>query len=53
MAVGAGNFTSPALGAVTREGLTEQQRIADAFLAEGLLPRAVDTRDVRIWQPGS
>lgn len=32
-------------------GLGEQQKIADAFFAEGLLPRAVDTRAVATWQP--
>ncbi|MFE1602180.1 aliphatic sulfonate ABC transporter substrate-binding protein [Methylobacterium sp. ID0610] len=36
---------------VTRAGLAEQQRIADAFLAEGLLPRAVDTAALGIWEP--
>lgn len=40
------------VGPVTMEGLSEQQTIADAFLRAGVLPRAVDTRDVRIWQPG-
>jgi sulfonate transport system substrate-binding protein len=39
------------VGAVTLEGLAEQQKIADAFLREGVLPRAVDTRDVRLWRP--
>ncbi|TXM78853.1 aliphatic sulfonate ABC transporter substrate-binding protein [Methylobacterium sp. WL69] len=37
--------------AVTREGLGEQQKIADAFRAEGLLPRAVDTSALGLWQP--
>lgn len=36
---------------VTREGLSEQQTIADAFRAEGLLPRAVDTSALGIWAP--
>lgn len=36
---------------VTRDGLAEQQTIADAFLAEGLLPRAVDTSALGIWEP--
>jgi sulfonate transport system substrate-binding protein len=31
--------------------LGEQQKIADAFFAEGLLPRAVDAKDVDIWTP--
>ncbi|MFB8828388.1 aliphatic sulfonate ABC transporter substrate-binding protein [Azotobacter sp. CWF10] len=33
------------------ESLAEQQKIADAFFAEGLLPRRVDARDLSIWQP--
>lgn len=36
---------------VQPNGLGEQQKIADAFFAEGLLPRAVDTRAVATWQP--
>ncbi|MDH1056613.1 aliphatic sulfonate ABC transporter substrate-binding protein [Aquipseudomonas alcaligenes] len=36
---------------VEPDGLGEQQQIADAFFAEGLLPRAVDTRAVATWQP--
>ncbi|XYD10758.1 aliphatic sulfonate ABC transporter substrate-binding protein [Methylobacterium sp. NMS12] len=36
---------------VTRAGLSEQQKIADAFRAEGLLPRAVDTAALGIWTP--
>ncbi|AWN38333.1 aliphatic sulfonate ABC transporter substrate-binding protein [Methylobacterium radiodurans] len=36
---------------VTREGLSEQQTIADAFRAEGLLPRSVDTTALGIWAP--
>jgi len=36
---------------VEPDGLGEQQKIADAFFAEGLLPRAVDTRAVATWQP--
>jgi sulfonate transport system substrate-binding protein len=49
----ANSHRSYRVGAVTRDGLVEQQRIADAFLAEGLIPRRVDTSDVKIWQPGS
>lgn len=41
------------VGAVTREGLSEQQKIADAFLAEGLLPKRVETAAAAIWQPAS
>lgn len=33
------------------ESLAEQQRIVDAFFAEGLLPKRVDACDVSIWQP--
>ncbi|MEP9366692.1 aliphatic sulfonate ABC transporter substrate-binding protein [Xanthobacter sp. VNH20] len=39
------------VGAVTRAGLAEQQKIADAFFAEGLFPKKVDAADVGIWQP--
>lgn len=34
---------------VERASLNEQQKIADAFVAEGLLPRAVDALDVAVW----
>ncbi|QXI30674.1 aliphatic sulfonate ABC transporter substrate-binding protein [Pseudomonas vanderleydeniana] len=37
--------------AVTVDQLGEQQQIANAFLAAGLLPQKVDTRDVGIWKP--
>jgi len=36
---------------VRADGLDEQQRIADAFFAEGLLPKPVDARAVPVWQP--
>lgn len=36
---------------VQRDSLAEQQRIADAFHAEGLLPAKVDASDVDIWAP--
>ena len=36
---------------VTRASLSEQQKIADAFRAEGLLPRPVDTAALPIWEP--
>jgi sulfonate transport system substrate-binding protein len=36
---------------VTRSGLSEQQVIADAFRAEGLLPRPVDAAALGIWAP--
>jgi sulfonate transport system substrate-binding protein len=41
------------VGAVTREGLAEQQTIADAFLAEGLLPKKVETASAAIWTSAS
>ncbi|MBV6754357.1 aliphatic sulfonate ABC transporter substrate-binding protein [Pseudomonas chlororaphis] len=37
--------------AVTADQLDEQQQIADAFLAAGLLPQKINTQDVGIWQP--
>lgn len=37
--------------AVRPEALGEQQRIADAFFAAGLLPKKVNTSDVAIWTP--
>lgn len=36
---------------VTKAGLGEQQKIADTFFKEGLLPREVNTGAVSIWQP--
>lgn len=36
---------------VTEPGLSEQQKIADAFFAEGLLPKPVKASDVAIWTP--
>lgn len=36
---------------VTRDALSEQQTIADAFRAERLMPRAVDTSALGIWTP--
>ncbi|MFC0338181.1 sulfonate transport system substrate-binding protein [Kushneria avicenniae] len=36
---------------VEREGLEEQQRIADTFLDAGILPQRVDTQKVNLWQP--
>ncbi len=43
---------SYAVGAVTLPGLAEQQKIADAFFGDGLLPRRVDAASVKLWQPG-
>ncbi|HYQ38380.1 MAG TPA: aliphatic sulfonate ABC transporter substrate-binding protein [Pseudomonas sp.] len=37
--------------AVKPENLSEQQKIADAFLAAGLLPKKVDALDVDLWKP--
>lgn len=36
---------------VSRESLGEQQRIADAFFSAGLLPKHLDARSVKVWQP--
>ena len=36
---------------VNADQLGEQQKIADAFFAAGLLPKAVDAKDVEIWKP--
>lgn len=36
---------------VRPDSLGEQQKIADAFFNEGLLPRSVDARQVSIWGP--
>lgn len=47
----ANSHRSYKVGVVTTAGLSEQQRIADVFTAEGLLPRKVDTTDIKIWAP--
>jgi sulfonate transport system substrate-binding protein len=47
----ANSHRSYQVGAVTAPGLSEQQRIADAFFAEGLLPIKVDAADVKLWAP--
>jgi len=36
---------------VTHGSLGEQQRIADAFFAAGLLPKHIDAQAVPVWQP--
>ncbi|WP_223881700.1 aliphatic sulfonate ABC transporter substrate-binding protein [Affinibrenneria salicis] len=36
---------------VSRDGLGEQQKIADAFFDAGLLPKRIDAGAVAIWQP--
>lgn len=47
----ANSHRSYGVAAVTSSGLSEQQRIADAFFAEGLLPVKVNAGDARIWTP--
>jgi sulfonate transport system substrate-binding protein len=39
------------IAAVTKAGLGEQQKIADSFVSEGVLPKRIDTADVTIWTP--
>jgi len=39
------------IGVVSKEGLAEQQAIADAFTQENVLPKKVDALDIKIWQP--
>jgi sulfonate transport system substrate-binding protein len=47
----ANSHRSYRVGIVTSSGLSEQQTIADAFFAEGLLPVKVNAGDARIWTP--
>jgi sulfonate transport system substrate-binding protein len=47
----ANSHRSYSVGAVTPAGLSEQQRIADAFFAERLLPVKVNAGDAKIWTP--
>jgi sulfonate transport system substrate-binding protein len=47
----ANSHRSYKVGVVTAPGLSEQQRIADAFFAEGLLPVKVNAGDAKIWTP--
>ncbi|MGX1324690.1 ABC-type nitrate/sulfonate/bicarbonate transport system substrate-binding protein [Bradyrhizobium sp. USDA 377] len=47
----ANSHRSYRVGAVTGAGLSEQQRIADAFQAEGLIPVKIDTSTIKIWSP--
>lgn len=47
----ANSHRSYQVGAVTPAGLSEQQKIADAFLAEHVLPAKVDGAAVKIWTP--
>jgi sulfonate transport system substrate-binding protein len=44
---------SYAVRAIVIGNLGEQQKIADHFFAEGLLPRRIVPADVSIWKPGS
>lgn len=47
----ANSHRSYQVGAVTGPGLSEQQRIADAFHAEGLIPVKLDTTAIKVWSP--
>ncbi|BAM88822.1 aliphatic sulfonate ABC transporter substrate-binding protein [Bradyrhizobium oligotrophicum S58] len=47
----ANSHRSYQVGAVTAAGLSEQQKIADAFLAERVLPAKLDTSALAIWTP--
>jgi sulfonate transport system substrate-binding protein len=47
----ANSHRSYQVGAVTLAGLSEQQKIADVFLAEHVLPAKVDTTALKIWAP--
>jgi sulfonate transport system substrate-binding protein len=47
----ANSHRSYRVGVVTAPGLSEQQRIADAFFANGLLPVRINALDAKIWTP--
>jgi sulfonate transport system substrate-binding protein len=47
----ANGHRSYAVDRVTQDGLSEQQKIADVFHAEGLIPTKVKTDAVKIWIP--
>ena len=47
----ANSHRSYLVGPVTASGLSEQQRIADAFFAEHLIPAKLDTGGLKIWTP--
>jgi len=49
----ANSHRSYGIGTVTPAGLTEQQKIADAFFGEGLIPKRLDTATVKIWAPNA
>ena len=47
----ANSHRSYLVGPVTTSGLSEQQRIADAFFAEHLIPAKLDTGGLKVWTP--
>jgi sulfonate transport system substrate-binding protein len=47
----ANSHRSYLVGPVTPAGLSEQQRIADAFFGEHLIPAKLDTTGLKIWTP--
>ncbi|MDB5502999.1 MAG: putative transporter, substrate-binding protein [Tardiphaga sp.] len=47
----ANSHRSYKIGTVTPAGLSEQQTIANAFFAEGLIPVKVDAAAAKIWAP--
>jgi sulfonate transport system substrate-binding protein len=47
----ANSHRSYLVGPVTAAGLSEQQRIADTFFAEHLIPTKLDTAALKIWTP--
>jgi sulfonate transport system substrate-binding protein len=47
----ANSHRSYLVGPVTASGLSEQQRIADTFFAEHLIPAKLDTTALKIWTP--
>jgi sulfonate transport system substrate-binding protein len=47
----ANSHRSYLVGPVTPAGLSEQQRIADAFFDEHLIPAKLDTTSLKIWTP--
>ncbi len=49
----ANSHRSYGVGAVTPAGLAEQQKIADAFVDEKLIPKKIDTAAVKIWTPNA
>lgn len=45
------NHRSYEVGPVTKAGLAEQNKIAAAFFADGVLPRQIDGSETEIWRP--